>query len=137
MRIRFRTDSSTKAEDAARLARGEDMLWHTRRRELGKTPAAEPGDCWRVRWHGHPDSVAGYAICCPKCNAVHRWTQAARCAPANESSCQHAKEHRSCWTWTGSAEDGTLNAQPSLNCASDLGGCGWHGNLTKGELSGA
>lgn len=39
-----------------------------------------------------------------------------------------------CWKWTGTIADGTLSGTPSLFSPTDLGGCGWHGYLTAGEM---
>jgi hypothetical protein len=62
---------------------------------------------------------------CP--SGVHFWTHGHDCG-------DRSREHVSCWTWTGSPDDGTLSAQPSLWVVPDLGGCGWHGFLTNGEM---
>lgn len=103
-------------------------------------PKPQPGDTWRIYWY-HLDEegnqindwLAGYAICCPKCLKVHHWTTASNC-PRTPEGCAHEKAHTSCWTWTGSAEEGTLTASPSLFSVEALGGCGWHGWLQNGEL---
>lgn len=141
-RIRFRTDHAFAADDAARRERGEEMEWHRTKRELARTPPARPGDTWRLRWalsagEKGAGPIAGYAICCPKCLRVHHWTTALNCP---SGSCPH-RGKSSCWTWTGSAEEGTLNASPSLHCVTEwngkpTGGCGWHGFLTAGVLRG-
>jgi hypothetical protein len=101
-------------------------------------PPAQPGDIWRLRWYkqGGEGPIAGYAICCPKCGEVHHWTQAANCARTVDTSsgvkvCAHSGTG-SCWTWTGSAEEGTLTADPSLHAS---GACGWHGWLKNGVLA--
>jgi hypothetical protein len=120
-------------------------MWHNADDpELLNHPIAQPGDTWRVQWSGGP--MAGYAICCPGCKQVHHWCTANNCArdipwtvvgsDGQEYSgmkCQH-EGVGSCWNWSGSAEDGTLTATPSLHCTKDLGGCGWHGFLTNGEM---
>lgn len=126
VRIRFRTDSAFLADDAARLARGEETQWFTPDELQGAEPAV-PGDCWRCFWLA--GAFAGYAICCLKCLQVHHWTTATNCVP-----CPH-ESVGSCWTWTGSAEDGTLTASPSLHCVAESGGCGYHGWLQNGVLS--
>lgn len=104
-------------------------------------PRAEPGDMWRIFWHHEVDGqqvddhIAGYAICCPTCKHIHHWTSASNCSTRGTGgSCSHQTELTSCWNWTGSAEEGTLSATPSLHCPKELGGCGWHGYLTNGEL---
>lgn len=146
-RIRFRTDSSFAADDAARVLRGHNAMWFDND-ELKDVEPAQPGDCWRVRWartvdmpEGAEGAIAGYAICCPKCKQVHNWTSARNC-PRVDGVCKHSGLG-SCWTWTGSAEEGTLTASPSLHSldddndggAADNGtGCGWHGYLRNGEL---
>jgi hypothetical protein len=123
--IRFRTDASFFAEQKA-LGKewdehyGDRALWDA-------TEAAKPGDAWRIRWYQKDGEgpIAGYAICCPKCSQVHRWCSASNCSP-----CPH-QGIGSCWNWTGSAEDGTLTASPSLFASL---GCGWHGWLQNGEM---
>lgn len=141
VRIRFRIDSAFKADDAARVARGEPTQWMEPAEVVGVDPA-QPGDCWRVRWMATVDQraagieggIAGYDICCPKCLKVHGWTQARNCGQKTSGgSCAHSGVS-SCWNWTGNAEDGTLSASPSLHCDASIGGCGWHGFLTNGEL---
>jgi hypothetical protein len=148
-RMRFRTDGVHVAADAARLARGKPMEWH-RPSDLwlvSRVPPAQPGDCWRVRWHGS-DAIAGYALGCVKCGDVHYWTTALNCSQPKRSytyvdrdgttKTGYADYHSgngSCWTWTGSAEGGTLTASPSLHCLADKGGCGYHGWLQNGILS--
>lgn len=148
MGIRFRTDSAHTADDAARLARGVETTYYDPPELEGIEPA-RPGDTWRVRWKATIEQeaqgisegpIAGYAICCPKCLQVHFWTTALNCAslrplPGGGSVCDHSGVG-SCWAWTGSAEDGTLTASPSLHSVAEKGGCGWHGFLTNGELRG-
>lgn len=144
MRIRFRTDSYSEADDAARLRRGHAPLWHDAEELVGVEPAS-PGDCWRVRWYKSDGEgpIAGYAICCALCLQVHSWTTALNCGSRNaQGSCEH-NGVSSCWQWTGSAEDGTLTASPSLHAIDQGGcpaidnahGCGWHGWLLSGELT--
>lgn len=150
VRIRFRTDGFFAADDAAAQARGDKMQWYRTVEELENTPPAVPGDCWRSRWYraaGEEGPVAGYAICCPKCLHVHAWNQAHGCTfnprtydyidndgvTHTSTVCGHSGQS-SCWNWTGSPEEGTLSATPSLHCAEALGGCGWHGHLTNGVL---
>lgn len=132
--MRFRTDSRYIAEAKA-LGRPYAVFYGTRE-QWKATPPAEPGDAWRTRWYGS-DAVAGYDIGCPKCRQVHGWTTAGNCAsrrklPDGGTTCDHMGVG-SCWTWTGSAEEGTLSASPSLHAT---GACGWHGFLTNGELRG-
>jgi hypothetical protein len=155
-RIRFRNDHRYIAE---RKALGdpfrEESGWYTRE-EWDAVEPARAGDTWRVRWHapeGQEGPIAGYDICCVKCGHVHSWTTATNCASKRQlpdweytdfdtgekrmvkggSTCDHSGKG-SCWTWTGSAEEGTLTAQPSLYCQEALGGCGFHGFLTNGEI---
>lgn len=137
-RTRLRTDSAHLADDAARVDRGVEPLWHNADDpELLAMHVAMPGDTWRVRWHkeGGEGPIAGYAICCPKCREVHWWTGALNCGTRkSDGVCAHSGV-ASCWEWTGSAEAGTLTASPSLHCLSDRGGCGWHGWLKDGVLT--
>jgi hypothetical protein len=156
VRMRFRTDSALMADDIAARARGETTQWF-HDHELDATPPAEPGDVWRVRWGGaeHPPGggpIAGYEICCTTCKHVHAWTTATNCSTRREFewsyvdkdgvtqsgkgwTCAHSGTG-SCWTWTGSAEENTLSASPSLWSVPEKGGCGFHGYLTDGVLSG-
>jgi len=112
-----------------------------------ETPPAQPGDVWRIHWYkeGGQGPLAGYAICCPKCGHVHNWTVAGNCSGKKHTIkylgsdgserfydiCEH-NGVGSCWTWTGSAEDNTLTASPSLQVTSPE--CGFHGWLENGEL---
>lgn len=133
--MKFRTDGVTIAQ---LKAHGEERLDFYSIEDWDKTPAAIPGDVWRLNWHHEVDGVqvdnqiAGYAICCPKCKEVHYWTSANNCG-RSDGSCAHEKARTSCWDWTGSAEDNSLSATPSLLNNT----CGWHGYLTNGELVGA
>jgi hypothetical protein len=119
-------------------------------------PAAEPGDVWIVRQSpknidemrfGGSDEesadwpIVGYALTCPNgaCRfGVHDWTWANNCSqklPEGGPRCVHMRDRQSCWTWTGSVEEGTLTANPSLHSPTKLGGCGFHGWLKKGVLA--
>lgn len=159
VRMRFRDDSWWAAEAAARRARGipdpvcscgrDDC--HYKQEWWLKTPPARPGDTWRSRWavtieekaRGMTEGpIAGYAIGCPTCLSVHAWTSALNCASRRSRPehgglvlCDHNGKG-SCWNWTGSAEDHFLSASPSLWSVPDKGGCGFHGFLTNGWLSG-
>lgn len=154
-RMRFRTDSEYAAGEHAKLLAGgkpwscanEGYTCDYHREWWASTPPAEPGDTWRVRWHpdgeaktrGEEGPIAGYSICCPKCRQTHNWSTANNCASKREReggwiSCDHSGKG-SCWTWSGSAEEGTLSASPSL-FANGEGACGWHGFLIDGELHG-
>lgn len=148
-RIRFRTDCWFRADDAARHARHQETLYFEITELAGVEPA-QPGDCWRVRWCATGDQVgpiAGYAICCPVCKQVHSWTSARNCGSKRDRgagiiACDHSGVG-SCWIWSGSAEEGTLTAQPSLHAIDEGGragdnahGCGWHGRLRNGEMVG-
>jgi hypothetical protein len=154
--MRFRTDGNHLAD---LKAAGESFEQHFPRDsfvddsqyELWKqgwenTPKTEPGDVWRIFYHHEVDGVqvddqiAGYAICCIACGRVHVWTSARNCnqkvpMPWGES-CVHREAHTSCWTWTGSAEAGTLTAAPSLQVLKEhcLWGCGWHGFIQNGDI---
>lgn len=89
---------------------------------------AETGDVWRMALGD--GRVVGYALTCPlaACPAgVHLWSHAADCGADRNA-------HLSCWTWSGSPEDGTLTASPSLWVQAERGGCGWHGYLRNGEM---
>jgi hypothetical protein len=110
------------------------------------TPKAEPGDVWRIFYHHEvdgqqiDDQIAGYDICCIACGRVHAWTSARNCnqkipMPWGES-CVHREARTSCWTWTGSAEEGTLTASPSLQVLKEYcpWGCGWHGFIQNGDI---
>jgi len=101
------------------LKREPDQDWsHTL-----AVPPAEPGDVWRFG--------GAYALTCPNeaCDqGVHAWDHAWDCRP-NARKCSGT-----CWNWSGSPEDGTLTAQPSLHVLAEKGGCGWHGWLRNGEM---
>jgi hypothetical protein len=140
MKTNFRTDSAHYAElartpDKAREYYGNDPATLE---EILRTPPAQPGDLWRIHWHSEaePPPLAGYAIGCPRCLEVHRWTSANNCHEGEvDGLCVHERSQNggrlgSCWTWTGSAEEGTLTASPSLLNNQ----CGWHGWLRNGEL---
>jgi hypothetical protein len=123
------------------------------KRYWDETPKAEPGDVWRIHWSHHDpidgpqidDRIAGYAICCIGCGHVHAWTTAGNCNQKIQcsykdsntgldvpyTSCVHSGL-TSCWNWTGSAEEGTLTATPSLQVTQDE--CKWHGYITNGDI---
>jgi hypothetical protein len=141
-KTRFRTDSAHYAELAATPDKAREYYANdpATLEVILRTPPPEPGDLWRITWHapeGEPSPLAGYAIACPRCREVHRWTTANNCHVEEVGGlCVHERSQNggrlgSCWTWTGSAEEGTLTATPSLH---NSGGCGWHGFLTNGEL---
>lgn len=139
-RIRFRTDGShiadLKAQGKPYDSFYDQAIWEA-------TPPAQPGDIWRVHWYAedaegsHIDGpFAGYDVCCPGCLRVHAWTTAINCSQKNaQGRCPHEGQS-SCWSWSGSAEAGTLTASPSLHSVPDRGGCGWHGWLQNGILRG-
>lgn len=142
MKICFRTDNQHIAEAKA-LGR-EWRKFYGAKKRWNETPPAEPGDVWRVRWYrqnrqNNEGPVAGYDICCPRCRHVHAWTTAHNCGSRRSLpdgggfTCDHMGKS-SCWTWTGSAEEGTLTASPSLHASAEHGGCGWHGWLQNGDL---
>lgn len=108
------------------------------------TPKAEPGDVWRLHWGGKDGAIAGYAICCPGCGHVHSWVRATNCSQSVHkswtdkdgiehpyTSCVH-EGVGSCWDWSGSAEEGTLTAAPSLLVQQD--DCHWHGFIQGGDI---
>lgn len=135
MKIRLRVDSPLAAEIAAGKAQFAFDAGSTRGWKCDG-PAA-PGDAWKV--HFLDGSFAGYCICCPKCGFLHYWTQAKNCPRGNDGRCIHTRQEpkRSCWDWSGDAAAGTLTASPSLHSRGEDGGCGWHGFLKNGELTGA
>ncbi|MGH7184697.1 MAG: hypothetical protein ACREIB_00230 [Pseudomonadota bacterium] len=118
-----------------------DCPYHRERWEQAEP--ARAGDTWRCRWYrppGEPEGpIAGYWICCPRCGDIHPWTTANNCKSRRELrsetgelqgyTCDHSGKF-SCWTWTGSAEENTLDAKASLLCHS----CGYHGWLNAGVL---
>lgn len=72
-----------------------------------------------------------YALTCPNAaceQGVHLWDHAYNCPVRTDP------DARPCWSWTGSADDSTLSASPSLHVMAELGGCGWHGWLRDGEM---
>jgi len=109
---------------------------------------AAPGDVWEISINPDNDrqhscvphegwTVVGYTLWCPNeaCPfGTHEWTHAHDCKPYDGVPCKNGGP--SCWTWTGSPLDGTLTASPSLYSPRDIGGCGWHGHLNAGELTG-
>ena len=148
LRMRFRTDSYYWADMKARGTDAHGVGGYTAKdlADFDEGPAAARGDVWRIRWYREDGNgpLAGYAICCPKCGFVHVFTTAGNCEVGRHEvkyqgndgkehsyySCQHY-ETGSCWVWTGSAEDNTLSAAPSLAITV---GCLWHGWLENGEF---
>lgn len=141
--MRFRTDSWYIADKKA--AGMEHHAWICELEQWNETPKAEPGDVWRIHWHGGP--IAGYAICCIGCRRVHAWTTALNCAQRFQQfhkdsegkdipywTCPH-QGTGSCWNWSGSAEEGTLTASPSLK-VEPIGEspCDWHGYIQNGDI---
>jgi uncharacterized protein DUF6527 len=102
-----------------------------------REPAAELGDVWKL--HNRNGGLVGYALTCPleRCDqGVHAWDHAYNCAQRTDPDAPP------CWTWTGSVEDGTLTASPSLMVMTEIDGrpletCGWHGWLRDGVMSSA
>jgi hypothetical protein len=154
VKMRFRTDNWSYADLKAHgwtkeklAAEFEHPLDYAD--ALDATPMAQPGDVWRVHWYregGVEGPLAGYAICCIKCGHVHQWTTANNCKTnlqdvsytnndgqlITHKSCEHVRTGSgSCWQWTGSAEDNSLTASPSLQ---ETGSCGFHGFLENGQL---
>ena len=147
VRIRFRSDNWHYADMRAKGSVTEPFeSWGLTQAQYDAIEPAKPGDIWRSRWHAENGQgpIAGYAICCPKCGSVHPWTTATNCSfqltqhsytddkgqQKTYNTCGHSGTG-SCWDWTGSAEDGTLSANPSLLCHT----CGYHGWLRNGELT--
>ena len=155
MKMRFRTDGWHFADKKAAGESFEDQcapsdpwlaLDSEARKTWNETPKAEPGDVWRIHWK-HDDGngnqiddwIAGYAICCIGCGRVHNWTGARNCPQKITKewgeSCIHRENHSSCWDWSGSAEEGTLTASPSLQVIADNPGeCAWHGYIIQGNV---
>lgn len=158
MRMRFRTDGShyadlkTYGHTFDEYYKGAPSVLNNSesRKCWEESPKAEPGDVWRIRWskEGGDGPVAGYAICCIKCGHVHHWTTSRNCSQkvtrsyvdtntgqtVEYESCVHNGEG-SCWQWSGSAEDGTLTASPSLLVIqSEDQPCNFHGHLVDGDI---
>lgn len=108
--------------------------------------AAQDGDVWRVVWTGEdswrsgvgPDEgpLAGYVLTCPAPNCeegVHLWVLASNCECRDKDTgkCCHAGVG-TCWTWTGTPEEGNLTASPSLFARGAK--CEWHGWLRDGVM---
>lgn len=143
VRIRFRSDNWHYVSMRTNGADWVDYIGLPKE-EYEALPLLQPGDIWRSHWRGEAGNLAGYAICCPTCKEVHPWTTATNCSfnltehtykdkDGNDKSykvCGHSGIG-SCWDWTGSAEEGTLSANPSLLCHT----CGYHGWLKNGELT--
>ncbi len=108
--------------------------------EFAHIEPAQEGDVWRLAgFMNRPETAGGYALTCPKrdcAEGVHRWWHAAGCPAGNDSdaACVHGADRTSCWTWTGTPEEGNLSANPSLWCMAERGGCGWHGWLRDGSM---
>lgn len=99
---------------------------------------AQPGDVWRMYAMVGDEAPRqripiGYYLTCPEpgCDqGGHSWTHAYDCKGYG-----HCSIGDSCWTWTGSPEEGTLTASPSLFSPKPFG-CGWHGYLRNGVMEG-
>lgn len=107
--------------------------------ENASVPPAELDDVWiiyRKQSFDSPAFMAGYALTCPahRCmQGMHYWDHAYNCERKFDP------DHFSCWTWTGTPEEGTLTANPSLMVATQIdgqptGACGWHGFLRQGVM---
>lgn len=152
--MRFRTDGWHYADLKAHGWTAETYFAHRtiteeEKKEWDDCPKAEPGDVWRIRWHSHGGDgpIAGYAICCIGCGHVHAWTTASNCNLKFQTNwrddkgvdhpywtCPHSGTG-SCWEWSGSAEEGTLTAKPSLQViAINPGDCNWHGYIENGDV---
>ena len=146
--IHFRTDNWHFAQCKFKGTPRQEAWKDISQADYDAIPLPVPGDIWRITWYkeggGPGGPFAGYAICCPKCGDIHQWTTATNCAfqPTSHSykstdgseksykTCGHSGK-ASCWDWGGSAEEGTLTANPSLLCHT----CGYHGWLRNGELT--
>lgn len=97
--------------------------------DLAGVEAAQPGDVWELR--NKNGGLTGYGLTCPneQCESgAHAWDHARDCP------LRAAPDAPPCWAWTGSAEEGTLTASPSLHVVKEWGGCGWHGFLRNGQM---
>lgn len=136
-RIRFRTDGFwfEDGDGREKPTPGDiwEIHWYASPAECRGIHGGVESNCWQGCGHEHKGPLAGYAICCPGCGAVHHWTTASNCGSLKPQSatCDHSGKS-SCWTWTGSPQEGTLSASPSLHAS---GSCGWHGWLKDGELT--
>lgn len=161
MRMRFRTDGWHYAD-----LKAQGWTWEkyaelycdsscetvaSIKAEWDAISPAQPGDVWRIRWHkeGGEGPIAGYAICCIQCGQVHAWTTARNCSQkikrsyidsktgqtVEYESCVHSGVG-SCWNWSGSAEEGTLTASPSLmKITGPDQKCTFHGWLSNGQIA--
>lgn len=139
--MRFRTDHMTAAEEHARVLAGksripctcDDLDCASRPEVYEKVEPARPGDMWTCMFSDR--GQAGYWLCCPKCGDLHAVTSASNCTEKGTFGgyvmCRHQHERISCWTWSGSAENNTLTAHPSIHF---VGECGWHGWLENGAF---
>ena len=134
--MRLRTDSlhiagwKRSAELGARQVDPDDNDVSTHPDYAAIEPA-QPGDVWILR--NQNGGIVGYGLTCPNeaCDqGAHAWDHARDCPHRYE------RDAPPCWTWTGSIEDGTLTATPSLHVVKEWGGCGWHGWLRNGEMVG-
>jgi len=143
MRLRrdnWHTAGQRRARDLGALDTSSwDREWAMR---LFQVPAALVGDVWRVAVHDDDGRCHGFVLTCPvvSCDqGVHAWHHGSKCPARRSRSNPCALGDRpgmdSCWTWTGSAEAGTLTATPSLHSPLADGGCGFHGFLTNGVLA--
>jgi len=149
MRMHFRTDGWHYADIKAKgesfdqhyppdsfITAEEREQW---KKHFDETPKAEKGDVWRIHW-ANDRGIAGYAICCIVCGRVHTWTQARNCSTKKgDGTCAHnsGENLSSCWNWSGSAEEGTLTATPSLMVVTEVceWHCNYHGFITNGEIT--
>jgi hypothetical protein len=142
--IRFRTDDMMAAEEARDRVAGKPASdWGKENAErVQSTPPIAAGDCWPITYSSHggkPESICGYAICCPKCGQLHYWTHANNCAskrklPSGAWTCDHQEARTSCWTWTLDERGWPVQAVASL-FANGEGHCGYHGWLKDGALT--
>jgi hypothetical protein len=118
------------ASQLPRFERSEGTVSHIAHDpEYFDIPAAQEGDVWRLT--SAAGNLRGYALACPEQSCelgAHGWDHARDCADRGNA------EAPSCWNWTGTPEDGTLTASPSLHCVKEWGGCGWHGWLQNGVM---
>lgn len=114
--------------------------WGELQSDFDATPIAELGDVWRSGGFAS-NQFGGYVLTCPetvRCSVgVHPWWHAYDCPAGRltDGVCKRGAGRDSCWDWSGSPENGTLTALPSLHVLVERGGCGWHGYLRDGVMS--
>lgn len=124
------------SERSVGVSRKEHLDGHVSHRpEYDDIDPATPGDVWILR--NKNGGIVGYALTCPApaCReGVHPWDHAYNCLV------RYAPDAPPCWTWSGSIEEDTLTASPSLHVMTEIdgrptGSCGWHGFLQNGQMA--